>query len=158
MKSLGRIIDDQIHENSNLPPARHPLRFLGVQLYGRRPYQHCLTAGFAVGAQAWTFQEECAIVLEAIDKTAEAGGEGDRILSGQAFSTNHPGVNFDHNASEEVFAAVKERLDKRGVRAVNCCRGSSRASTACEGGSSTAAAARGGGAGPVSLGADTAGS
>jgi hypothetical protein len=35
----------------------------------------CKTGGFALGCQAWTFHNYS--VMEAIDKTAAAGGKGD---------------------------------------------------------------------------------
>ena len=77
----------------------------------------CLTGGFAIGCQAWTFKEFS--VLEAIDKTAAAGGKVIEFFPGQKFSPDQPGVKFDHNATDEMIATVKARLEKEGVRAVN---------------------------------------
>ena len=77
----------------------------------------CLTGGLALGCQAWTFKEFS--VLEAIDKTAAAGGKVIEFYPGQKFSPDQPGVKFDHNATDEMIATVKARLAKDGVRAVN---------------------------------------
>jgi sugar phosphate isomerase/epimerase len=77
----------------------------------------CKTGGFAIGCQAWTFRQYT--VMEAIDKTAQAGGKVIEFYPGQVFSPEHPDWKFDHNASDELIAAVKARLAKDGVRAVN---------------------------------------
>jgi len=77
----------------------------------------CLTGGIAIGCQAWTFQEFS--VLEAIDKTAAAGGKVIEFYPGQKFSAEKPDLKFDHNATAEMIAAVKARLAERGIRAVN---------------------------------------
>lgn len=78
---------------------------------------NCLTGGIALGCQAWTFKEYS--VLEAIDKTAAAGGKVIEFYPGQQFSPEKPDVKFDHNATDEMIAAVKARLAKDGIRAVN---------------------------------------
>ena len=78
---------------------------------------NCLTGGLALGCQAWTFKEFS--VMEAIDKTAAAGGKVIEFYPGQKFSAEQPGGKFDHNAAPELIAAVKARLAERGVRAVN---------------------------------------
>lgn len=77
----------------------------------------CRTGGFAIGCQSWTFNHFT--VIEAIDKTAEAGGKVIEFYPGQKFSPEHPDWTFDHNASDEMIAEVKARLAKDGVRAVN---------------------------------------
>ena len=77
----------------------------------------CKTGGFAVGGQAWTFREYT--VMEAIDKTAEAGGKVIEFMPGQAFSPQQPDVKFDHNASDAIIAEVQAHLKERGIRAVN---------------------------------------
>jgi sugar phosphate isomerase/epimerase len=58
-------------------------------------------------------------VLEAIDKTAEAGGKVIEFYPGQKFSPDQPDLKFDHNATDEMIATVKARLQKDGIRAVN---------------------------------------
>ena len=77
----------------------------------------CRTGGIALGCQAWTFKEFS--VLEAIDKTADAGGKVIEFYPGQKFSLEKPDLKFDHNATAEMIATVKARLEKRGIRAVN---------------------------------------
>ena len=77
----------------------------------------CQTGGFALGCQAWTFKEFT--VFEAIDKTAEAGGKVIEFYPGQKYSADKPDLKFDHNATDEMIAAVKAELAKRGIRAVN---------------------------------------
>jgi sugar phosphate isomerase/epimerase len=77
----------------------------------------CLTGGFALGCQAWSFKEYS--VMEAIDKTAAAGGKIIEFYAGQKFSPEQPDLKFDHNATDDMIAQVKARLAQRGVRAVN---------------------------------------
>ena len=77
----------------------------------------CLTGGIALGCQAWTFKEFS--VMEAIDKTAAAGGKVIEFYPGQKFSVEKPDLKFDHNATDEMIAAVQAHLKLRGVRAVN---------------------------------------
>lgn len=77
----------------------------------------CKTGGFAIGCQAWTFHDFT--VMEAIDKTAAAGGKVIEFFPGQRLSADQPGVTFDHNSSDEVINQVKARLEKDGIRAVN---------------------------------------
>ena len=79
--------------------------------------KNCLTGGIALGCQAWTFREFT--VMEAIQKTAEAGGKVIEFYPDQKFSPEQPGLNFDHNATDEMVAAVKAQLEKYGIRAVN---------------------------------------
>jgi len=77
----------------------------------------CKTGGFALGCQAWTFNNFT--VLEAIQKTAEAGGKVIEFYPGQKLSPEQPDVKFDHNAGDETIATVKAQLEKSGIRAVN---------------------------------------
>ncbi len=77
----------------------------------------CQTGGFAIGCQAWTFNHYT--VLEAIDKTAEAGGKVIEFYPGQSYSPDHRDWKFDHNATEDMIAGVKARLAKDSIRAVN---------------------------------------
>ena len=78
---------------------------------------NCLTGGLALGCQAWTFREFP--LLDAIDKTAAAGGKVIEFYPGQKLSADQPGVKFDHDASDETIKIVKARLAERGIRAVN---------------------------------------
>jgi len=79
--------------------------------------ENCRTGGIALGCQAWTFKEYS--VLEAIDKTAAAGGKVIELYPGQKFSPEQPDVKFDHNATDEMIATVKARLQTAGIRPVN---------------------------------------
>jgi sugar phosphate isomerase/epimerase len=93
------------------------LCFAGLTASSTPIPESCLTGGIAIGCQAWTFNHFS--VMEAIDKTAEAGGKVIEFYPGQKFSTEQPDLKFDHNASDEMIAAVKARLKKDGIRAVN---------------------------------------
>ena len=90
---------------------------LGQLVFAAPIPEDCRTGGIALGCQAWTFKEYS--VMEAIDKTAAAGGKVIEFYPGQKFSPEKPDVKFDHNASDEMIAAVKARLAKDGIRAVN---------------------------------------
>ena len=74
-------------------------------------------AGFAVGAQAWTFNRFS--VFEAIEKTAQAGARVIELYPGQKLSPAETEVKFDHNAPDEVIQKVKAKLAQHEVAAVN---------------------------------------
>jgi sugar phosphate isomerase/epimerase len=74
------------------------------------------TGGFVVGCQAWTFNKFS--VMEAIDKTAEAGGKVIEFYPGQKLSQEEPSVKFDHNAPKEVWDKVKAKLADKHITAV----------------------------------------
>lgn len=71
------------------------------------------TNGFAIGCQAWTFNKFS--VIEAIDKTAEAGGKVIEFFPGQKLSPEQPDVKFGHEASPEVWDKVKARLKEKNI-------------------------------------------
>ncbi|MBM3840988.1 MAG: sugar phosphate isomerase/epimerase [Verrucomicrobia bacterium] len=73
--------------------------------------------GFAIGAQAYTFNRFS--VFEAIEKTAAAGGKVIEFYPGQKLSADDPSVKWDHNASEEIIQKVKDKLAKHKIKAVN---------------------------------------
>src|SRR5580658_4864954 len=75
------------------------------------------TGGFALGVQAWTFNDFTA--FEAIDKTVEAGGKVIEFYPGQKLSADRPGAKLDHNMSDEDMAALQAKLAKAGLIAVN---------------------------------------
>lgn len=77
----------------------------------------CLTGGFAIGCQAYTFNRYT--VFEAMDKTALAGGKVIEFYPGQKLSKDEPGVAWDHNASPETIQKVKDKLAALHLRAVN---------------------------------------
>ena len=71
---------------------------------------------FYAGCQAYTFR--MFTVLEAIDKTAEAGGKTIEFYPKQKFSPEQKDVVFNHESPPEVVNAVKARLAEKGVTAV----------------------------------------
>src|SRR5208337_2044119 len=77
----------------------------------------CLTGGFAIGCQAYTFNHFT--VFEAIEKTAEAGGKVIEFYPGQKLSKEDPGVSWDHNASPEIIQKVKAKLAESKINPVN---------------------------------------
>jgi len=79
--------------------------------------ESCRINGLALGCQAYSFKEFS--VFEAIDKTAATGGKVIEFYPGQSYGPEKPGAKFDHHATDEMIAAVKARLAKAGVRAVN---------------------------------------
>ncbi len=85
------------------------------------------TGGFAIGCQAYSFNGyhgratgfDGFSVFEAIEKNAAAGGKVIEFYPGQSLSPQEPNVKWDHNASPEVIAKVKEKLAKHNMKAVN---------------------------------------
>lgn len=73
--------------------------------------------GFAIGCQAYSFNRFT--VFEAIEKTEQTGSKVIEFFPGQALSPDQRNVKWDHNASDEVIAAVKAKLAKHGIKAVN---------------------------------------
>jgi sugar phosphate isomerase/epimerase len=73
--------------------------------------------GFAIGCQAYSFNRYP--VMEAIEKTAEAGGKVIEFYPGQKLTKEDPKVVWNHNASEEVIAKVEAKLKEHGIKAVN---------------------------------------
>ena len=79
--------------------------------------EDCDTGGFALGCQAWSFNHYS--VMEAIAKTAEAGGKVIEFYPGQKFSPDQPDLKWDHNATDEMISQVQAQLKKYDIRAVN---------------------------------------
>jgi sugar phosphate isomerase/epimerase len=73
--------------------------------------------GFAVGCQANTFS--LFSVLEAIEKTAQAGGRIIEFFPDQKLSREEPHVLWNHNASDAVIAQVQAKLKETRILAVN---------------------------------------
>ncbi|MDH4476843.1 MAG: TIM barrel protein [Verrucomicrobiaceae bacterium] len=71
---------------------------------------------FYAGCQAYSFRMFS--VMEAIEKTAQAGGKTIEFYPGQKLSVEQADVVFKHGVPEEVIAAVKAKLAKEGVTAV----------------------------------------
>src|ERR1044071_9280663 len=75
------------------------------------------SGGFFVGCQAWTWNQFS--VMEAIEKTAQAGGKVIEFFPGQKLSAEEPNVKWDHNASAETIQKVKDKLAQFHIKAVN---------------------------------------
>ena len=75
------------------------------------------TGDFAVGCQAWTFNHFTAV--EAITKTAAAGGKVIEFYPGQPLALLAPDVLLDHNLDQEHIDGLKKLLAEEGVLAVN---------------------------------------
>jgi sugar phosphate isomerase/epimerase len=73
-------------------------------------------AGFNLGCQAWSFNHFTA--LEAIEKTAQAGGVTIEFYPGQKVGGAMPAVALDPNAPDDALALVKDGVAKAGLRAV----------------------------------------
>lgn len=71
---------------------------------------------FHAGCQAYTFR--LFSVMEAIDKTAQAGGKTIEFYPRQKLSQEQPDTVFNHESPPEVIAAVKARLAEKGLTAV----------------------------------------
>ncbi len=71
---------------------------------------------FTFGCQANTFSRFT--VLEAIEKTAVAGGTIIEFYPDQKLSKEEPGVLWNHTASEQVIDVVKEKLIRQNIKAV----------------------------------------
>jgi sugar phosphate isomerase/epimerase len=73
--------------------------------------------GFAVGCQSYTFR--LFPVLEAIEKTSQAGGKVIEFYPGQPLRKDQPAVAFGHTSPDAVIDQVKEQLKKFNIKAVN---------------------------------------
>lgn len=71
---------------------------------------------FYAGCQAYSFR--LFSVMEAIEKTASAGGKTIEFYPKQKLSPEKPDVVFNHESSPEVIEAVKAKLKEQGVTAV----------------------------------------
>lgn len=77
----------------------------------------CKVGDFNMGCQAYTFNRFS--VMEAIEKTAQAGGKVIEFYPGQKLSPDQPKEKWDHNASPETIKKVKEQLAKYHIRPVS---------------------------------------
>jgi sugar phosphate isomerase/epimerase len=75
------------------------------------------SGGFFVGCQAWTWNRFT--VMEAIEKTAQAGGKVIEFFPGQRFASDTPNARWDHNASTDMIQKVKDKLTQHNIKAVN---------------------------------------
>ncbi len=70
-----------------------------------------------IAIQCWTFRKFS--FFETLEKAKELGVQYLQPYPGQALGSEMPGVNFDHNLSEEQANEVKRRLKKCGVTPVS---------------------------------------
>src|SRR5438445_11101438 len=82
--------------------------FMGSLLAENKIPDDCKTGGFFIGCQAYTFNHFT--VVEAIEKTAQAGGKVIEFFPGQKLSKDDPNVKWDHNASPETVQKVKDKI------------------------------------------------
>jgi sugar phosphate isomerase/epimerase len=73
------------------------------------------SGGFAIGAQAWSFNKFTA--YEAVEKTAQAGGRVIEFFPGQKLSVDDA-IGIGPGMSEEAITKLKAHLTKFGVKAV----------------------------------------
>ena len=74
--------------------------------------------GFAIGAQAYTFNRFSA--FEAIEKCAQAGGKVIEFFPGQKLIKDGQGGALHHNnAGDDVIAKIQAKLKEHGIKAVN---------------------------------------
>jgi sugar phosphate isomerase/epimerase len=71
---------------------------------------------FYAGCQAYSFRMFS--VMEAIEKTAKAGGKTIEFYPKQKLAPDQAEAVFNHDSSDEVIQAVKAKLAKEGVTAV----------------------------------------
>ncbi|MFM7322692.1 MAG: sugar phosphate isomerase/epimerase family protein [Armatimonadota bacterium] len=75
------------------------------------------TNGYFIGCQAWTWNHFTA--LEAVEKTAQAGGKVIEFFPGQKVGGPHGDTGLGPDCAPEVIATVKAALAKHGLKAVN---------------------------------------
>ena len=71
---------------------------------------------FYAGCQAYSFR--LFSVMEAIGKTAEAGGKTIEFYPGQKLSPEKPDLVFNHHAPDDALQQVRAKLAEKGVTAV----------------------------------------
>lgn len=92
------------------------LGLLSQGLFGAQIPETARVGVFYAGCQAYSFR--LFSVMEAIEKTAQAGGKTIEFYPKQKLSPEQADVAFNHDSPEEVIAAVKTKLAKEGVTAV----------------------------------------
>ena len=73
--------------------------------------------GWAIGCQAYSFNRYS--VIEAIQKTADAGGKIIEFFPGQKIGLDATDARLGADTSDEAIAKIKDALAKRGVLAVS---------------------------------------
>ena len=74
------------------------------------------TGGAMLGVQAWTFSRFT--LMEAIEKTAAAGGTNIELFPGQALGKEYPGVRVGPDMGPAATEALHRQLDKFGMNVV----------------------------------------
>ncbi len=85
----------------------------GVQAQSDFPPECCIN-GFALGPQAYSFNRFT--FFEAIEKAKEMGCNVIEAYPGQKLSPGEPNVTFSHESPPSVWANVKMKLARTGVR------------------------------------------
>src|ERR1700761_5081201 len=99
-----------------LPAALAALLSVAGAMAGSLP-DDLKTGGFVVGCQAWTFNKFT--VMEAIDKTAAAGGKVIEFFPGQHLSPEEPDIQFSHEPARGADRKKpSEKLDADAAKAV----------------------------------------
>ncbi len=75
------------------------------------------SGGYFIGCQAWTWNNFT--IMEAIEKTALAGGKVIEFFPGQKLSAEEPNIAWNENASPETIQKVKDKLAQFHIKAVN---------------------------------------
>jgi len=78
----------------------------------------CAKPKWSLGVMTYTFREFT--LLEAIDKTKALGMDCVEGFTWQKVSPEHPDVNFDPAAPDEVLKAVKCKLEQTDVKMLTC--------------------------------------
>lgn len=74
------------------------------------------TGGMLLAVQAWTFTRYTAI--EAIEKTAQAGGTNIELFPGQDLGNNYPGIKIGPDMGDEATKILQSHLTKNNVNVV----------------------------------------
>jgi sugar phosphate isomerase/epimerase len=93
-----------------------PLLFIAVAGFAATLPETAKVGHFYAGCQAYSFR--LFTVMEAIEKTAAAGGKTIEFYPKQKLSPDQKEVVFNHESPPEVIAAVKAKLAEQGITAV----------------------------------------
>jgi sugar phosphate isomerase/epimerase len=93
-----------------------PLLFIAVAGFAATIPETAKVGHFYAGCQAYSFR--MFTVMEAIEKTAAAGGKTIQFYPKQKLSPDQKDVVFNHESPPEVIAAVKAKLAEQGITAV----------------------------------------
>ncbi|TDU81235.1 sugar phosphate isomerase/epimerase [Prosthecobacter fusiformis] len=93
-----------------------PLLLLAVAGFAATIPDTAKVGQFYAGCQAYSFR--MFTVMEAIEKTAAAGGKTIEFYPKQKLSPEQKDVVFNHESPPEVIAAVKAKLAEQGITAV----------------------------------------